>query len=391
MHMQNIQTIHPSARGPEPEARIRSWGALVAVAAAALVAGCGNIPKAQVSYYLATTTVSVQVIRSVLCDAANSPVVATTVVPTVTHQADVVKNKVQKLDLNWFRATLSDADVKVELFDDGRLKAVNASTTGQGEAVLKAAMSLVTALAAPVVSSQSVLSATATAAEAEAACKQINTQNGGDPILVFYSGVLDLNPEGSQVTIKPEAASRHYADLVAPLIGTMCAVVSKNSNKTEDMTADKSTAERVGPVQAGDEFMERELMVRQPGWADFSVRAQPAGAACPTGEVPPLFSGRALVAQNGVLYGIPVPKPALFGKQSIGLVFAESGALTSLQYTTSEGGAAQALGGLNSLLTAAKGDTPAQKAADLNARADLIAAQQRLVQCTANRANCTKP
>lgn len=104
-------------------------------------------------------------------------------------------------------------------------------------------------------------------------------------------------------------------------------------------------------------------------------------------NAPPLVSARAPVAQFGGAYGIPVPKPAVLGKRSIGLVFAQSAALCSLQHS-SDCSAAQALWGLNSLLMAAKGDTPAQKAADVNARTDVIAVQQRLVLCLADPERC---
>ena len=368
--MQINRNKRTTAQKLETGTGVLRWGAVVA---AALLAGCGNIPKAQVGYYLATTKVSVQVIRSVLCNDAGNPVVATTVVPTIIHQADPAQ--AQWLDLNWFRATLSDADVKVELFDDGRLKSVNAKATGQGETIVKSAISLVTGMVAAVAAPE--VAATG-AKRLPTACEKIKAQNKGEPILIVYSGELDLNSEGSQGPINKEAASQLYASLVEPLIGTVCAVVAKGSSPS------------AGMAKVDDDFKGGVLKVRQPGWADFSVRAQPPGGACDT-AAPLIFSGRAQVAQFGIKepYDIPIPKPAAFGTQSVGLVFAESGALTSVQYT-SAGSATQALGGLNSLATAARGDTAAQKAADVKAQADLIAQQQRLVKCIADPANCPK-
>jgi hypothetical protein len=358
-----------TAHRPQTATGVLRWGA---VAAAALLAGCGNIPKGQVGYYLAKTKVSVQVTRSVLCNDAGSPVVATAVDPKVVHQAD--PEQAQWLNLNWFRATLSDADVKVELFDDGRLKSVNTKTTGQGETIVKSAIALVTGKSAPAAAPE-VASA---GVKPPTACEKIKAQNKGEPILVVYSGELDLKGEGSQGEIKVEAASQFYASLVEPLIGTVCAVVKKVPSPSQGMAA------------VDGDFKGGLLKVRQPGWADFSVRAQPPGVASCT-AAPLISSGRVQVAQFGIKepYGIPIPKPAAFGTQSVGLVFAESGALTSVQYTSS-GSATQALGGLNSLATAARGDTAEQKAADVKARADLIAQQQRLVKCIADPGNCPK-
>ena len=68
-------------------------------------------------------------------------------------------------------------------------------------------------------------------------------------------------------------------------------------------------------------------------------------------------------------------------------MFAESGALTSVQYATNTG-AGQALNVAASALTALQGETTAQKVAAVKAEADLIAQQQRLVQCLADPPSC---
>jgi hypothetical protein len=93
------------------------------------------------------------------------------------------------------------------------------------------------------------------------------------------------------------------------------------------------------------------------------------------------------VAQLGKDYQLPVPRAAAFGKQTFGAAFAESGALTSVQYV-SNSGAAGALGSANSLATIAQGETTSAKVAEVKAEADLIAQQQRLLQCQADPKSC---
>jgi len=73
----------------------------------------------------------------------------------------------------------------------------------------------------------------------------------------------------------------------------------------------------------------------------------------------------------------------------MGVEFAKSGSLSSLQHTNATG-AANAPGGLNLLLATAQGETKAQKALQVKAEADLIAQQQRLVLCIASPENCSK-
>lgn len=342
----------------------RAWGC-VSIGLAALLAGCGNIPNAKVSYQLATSVASVKVVRTVLCDAANFPVVFSTVTPGVSHRADSGQAKV--LDLDWFRSPWSDADVKLERYDDGRLKAVNAATTGQGEAILKAMSTVASAIAgiAPLNAPTSF----------PAECGFIANQNSGKPISISYEGAVDPDKPKQRQDINPEAASAHYARNVKNAIGEVCAFVD---------VADKPAM----PVDKIEGPGDRVVYARQPGWIDVKVYVASAADECkPAGQ--PLWSGRIPIAQAGIDYKIPIPRPAVFGKQAMGVAFAESGALSSLQYSSATG-AAQGFGGLNSLLAMAQGDTAAQQLVAVKVEADLIAQQQRLVLCMARPADCPK-
>jgi hypothetical protein len=87
------------------------------------------------------------------------------------------------------------------------------------------------------------------------------------------------------------------------------------------------------------------------------------------------------VSQMGALYKLPIPTPVLFGKEALAAAFAESGALTPVQFTSTTG-TGQALNVLSAGQTALKPETTTQKAADL------IAQQQRLVGCLADPKSC---
>lgn len=97
-----------------------------------------------------------------------------------------------------------------------------------------------------------------------------------------------------------------------------------------------------------------------------------------------VWSGELPVAQVGRPYNLPMPKALVFGKLAFGVSFAESGALTSVQYTSNTG-LGQALNVTSAAVTAAQGETAA-KAAALKAEADVIAEQQRLARCLADQA-----
>ena len=83
---------------------------------------------------------------------------------------------------------------------------------------------------------------------------------------------------------------------------------------------------------------------------------------------------------------LPIPKPALFGKQTFALTLTESGRITSLGYGRTAGapGARNAVGSLAGEQTAE--DTA--EAAALKAAADLIAQQARLNTCVLKPTEC---
>ena len=211
----------------------------------------------------------------------------------------------------------------------------------------------------------------------EAECDFIAAQNQGKPITTIYEGKVGLESIGTPTEIEPDVASKFFADNVVTAIGKVWAVAKKKGEPKAPVT-------NTGQGGGGP-----SLAVQQPGWVDFDVKVvlPEKVSGNRTGAVE--FSGRATIAQFGVPYQLPVPRPAAFGKQTFGAAFLESGALSSVQYS-SAAGATQALGALNTLLTAAQGSTTAQAAAEVKAQADLIVQQQRLVLCQADPENCPK-
>jgi hypothetical protein len=91
--------------------------------------------------YLTKTKVSFHVVRTVACDGNNFLIISNAFPPAVTSAADRTKRRTVTLAM--LKGTLSDSDVKFDLYDDGRLKNFNATSTGEGEAALKTVISIV--------------------------------------------------------------------------------------------------------------------------------------------------------------------------------------------------------------------------------------------------------
>ena len=327
-----------------------------AFAGAALAcAGCAQLPDGTVHYYLARTTVGFKAVRTVACTKDGALVSATTLTPAVVHAAD--RSEAFAIPLAHLKGRLADGDLKVELYDDGRLKSVNATATGEGEAVLKAAMTIAETLAA----------ATLGAVDGKAACDV--GASDGKPRTLSYEGEIDVSAPSGPQALRPDP----NAQALLATIGGVCATVER---VTPPATAFAYAR------QPGDAV----IHVRAPGTARVVVRTGDLASRC--SAEPPVWKGDIVSADlgRGHEYALPIPRPPLFGKQVFAATFQESGALSSVQYS---GGSASA-SALETLGAAVSGvaGAAAARAQQLKAESDLIEQQERIVRCRADPPSC---
>lgn len=331
---------------------------LLITALAGIFSGCASLPDAKVGYYLAQSGVKLKVIRTVACDKKNNVIVASSATPAVTHMADL--NQFVEIDLAGLKGPFSDTDVKFDFFDDGRLRNVNTTSTGQGETILKTVTTIIGG-GAPGAASPAIFND-------PGICADINNATGNEPLTLIYEGEVDLNSKDKQ-QIKPDISSTPMATKLIDIIGS----VNVSVGKTEVPKAPLTNLTKSSKIV---------IKARQPGLMGIVVTAD-----IKTLELKKLWEGQLPVAQFGIPYELPIQKPALFGKEVFAAAFSESGALTSVQYVNNTG-AGQVLNVVNSAMTSLRGETTAQKALDVKAEADLIAEQQRLVQCQADHSKC---
>ena len=338
------------------------------------VGGCSHIPNADVGYYLTRTDVNVAVVRTVTCDANNHVLVANAATPTVLHSADTSQRKV--VPLASMAGVFRDADLKFEYFEDGRLKGLNGTSTGQGESILKTAAAVVGAMAP----FGMVKKDDSAAAEKEkeprkvvphpTECAFIKKAGDDKPITLTYQRRIELAAApSSPVDIPPDVGSRYYASRLAKVLD---GVQVRFGSPQEQPVPVKGTLR-------GDGYM---MPARHPALLRLTVET-----LCPDCRPEVIWDGRIPVAHLGTEYEIPLPAARFFGKQATVLGFSESGALTNLQYGTS-GGAGEVLNAVTNGLTTYQGRTSAE-AAQVKAEADLIAQQQRLLKCRTAPDTCT--
>jgi hypothetical protein len=329
-----------------------------AAAAILACAGCAQLPDATIHYYLARTTVTFKAVRTVACTAQGKLVSATTVTPTVSHRAD--RSETLAIPLAHLKAVFADGDIKVDLYEDGRLKGVNATATGQAEPILKAAMTIAETVAAV---------PQGAVPDKESACDRVRAAGDGKSRTFTYEGEIDVSVASGPQPLRPDPDAEELLDA----IGGVCA----------------SVAEVMPPAGAFD-YARRPgdvvIRVRPPGVARVVVRTGNLTSRCQA--EPPVWKGDIATAQlgKGHEFALPMPAPPLFGKQVFAATFQESGALSSVQYssTSGTGSALETLGAAASGVTSAA----AARTAQLKAESDVIEQQERLVRCRADPSSC---
>ena len=347
------------------------------------VSGCPSLPDVTAGYYLPRTSVSLHVIRTFACNTAKEVFTTSTVTATVTHSADLAKR--QTVVLKSLDGAISDSDFQVQFYEDGRLKGINSSTTGQGEAVIKALVG-VAAIAFG--------AAQAPGPNAPAACSL--SADPSKPVTVTFTRDVDFSDIGSKTStgaekltsdqvIDPDPDSQQTFIRTRDALGYECVHVEKLTLKPD--SKGNPIPDVPGLENATNARKYVELTLQQPARVALKVWTSADSSCSFKSDTKPSWAGESEVAQLGTMYSLPIPKAVLFGKLQLSLALAESGALTTLEYSKQSAAPSMATAAQDVSARLAP-ETAAQKAADLKAESDIIAQQHRLVRCKANPTTC---
>jgi hypothetical protein len=340
----------------------RFFAASLAALGIAAVGGCSSLPDVTVSYFPAKATTTLAVTQSIDCDAQKQHLFFVySVVPTTVYSSDLSQAP-HTLHIRDLDGTFSDVATTFNLTDDGRLKSINASTTGEAEAIVKAAASLVTTLGA--------LAAAAPAASPP--CDVVTAWGGGKPVSLTYTQVLNYGNafSGGTYSLAPAPGNE---DLYRQLKDHLPSIaLYADPPKIVPRAASGPSATTGDVLLALNDTASTALTVKVHDAIDGDVA---------------IWNGVATIPEGSIYY-LPIPKSALFGKQVFTLSLSDAGAITSVGYEK-DNGAAGVLNSVNSAAGAEKPTTAADEAAQLKAQADIIAQQARLVRCNAQPSACT--
>jgi hypothetical protein len=297
-----------------------------------LLGACASTPDVTVQYYPARAITTFTTTQNVACTHDDMTlIVANTVTATTEYSADTTKPP-HRLHVKDLDNPLADASLSVDLFGDGRLKGINASSTGQGQAVISAGAELAGVL---------VPLAGASPGRAPSklpACAVLKNWSDGKAALSFVKSVdLAQLSVGTAVTLNDDKTAMSDPALYERLSDVLPEISLEVSQK--------SSVPRPAAYAPGDDRDALELTLHDTSTVRLDFHSTDR-----------ISFGRHWLGAKIVTipgpddYVLPIPKAALFGGQTFSLTLSESGAVTALSYGKTSGAPA-ALGAANSVAT----------------------------------------
>lgn len=362
--------------------------------------GCASTPDVELGYYHARSEIEAEVTRTLTCSGGDTLVEASDVKLTTKHLAD--RKNSASINAAALSGWFADSNITLQRYSDGRLKGINTSTEGKGETILTSAVSLATSLlpAAGV--------APAKQTEMQALCTEIGTtpiKNSRkvtpNTVVITYKTTMSVTNEDCQnQEVEPTSKSLPTRTKLAnaltnigagggglhrldDLIGKVDLNLTLGSNnRCHANGIDTSDRILFGADKRRERPGELNLEMRRTEQATVSVVASNN-----IGYTLDLEAGQSIEVAGQGLYFLPIPKAKLFGGNQFELEVEDNGAVTKIGYKTTSG-AGQVFASGQAFDAATSGATYAEKAKEAKAKADLLAATQRIAVCQADPANC---
>lgn len=324
------------------------------------LSSCASIPDVTYKYYKTDWKTTIKITQTVGCnsDKTNALILNTPDIKTSYFsnlEKDPIKIKIKDLE-----TLSSDASITMELTTDGRLQAINQESVGQGEAIIKSAVSLATAA----IGAKGMNMSFSNKGKVVPECSVLSEWSD-KPVSLVYLATIDSNTQVDEIIeLSPAPQSKFLYDKLSAILPNFKATITKKTDLISGPSFTKKDSTNVVLL----ELQEMESV-------SLSIRS----------DKDPSEVGDAIIfAPKDKTHTVPIPKAALFGKQTFAIKLSEAGSVTSIGYGKTTG----VTGALNSLDSIAKSQSASAEAADLKAQADLIVQQQRLVSCQTKPKDC---
>jgi hypothetical protein len=338
------------------------------------LAACSSIPDVRYSYYLPTSATTISITQTIACNTENTALLVTTTPSITTNYTADYESGPYRVGIKQFEGPMStfvDSNATFTFTEDGRLKTVNQDSTGQGEAVVKSAVTLGTTLT-------------------KFGLFALKGKNG-DGVKPICDAIAKLSPDG-----KGTSATLSYnwtGDLEQKFGSSFNPELVSSSRATfQKINVGAGLPQPAIIVGAAKSIGSRAIYSHACGMADPAVvelklKETKVAEVKVDDKLNAIWNGAVTVPIKKGVYCLQIPEAAIFGSQKFALQLSDAGAITSITYGKGSG-AAGALNAANSIATAVQPEADAARAADIKAQADIIAQQQRLMRCQTNPSTC---
>jgi hypothetical protein len=383
-----------------------------------VLSGCASMPAVTEDYYFPKASIKFTITQTIGCMPDNKQLISAVSVTAAPAAVADLDGEIGHFHYRSDDNTVVDTDLVFKYTLDGRLSAVNSTSTGEAGTIVKSAVALATSVATRAVGPQGA----PTEADIIAACAVVDRFGAGGA------------KAGTGAAASPKTLSLTYTLSTSAIVdaGNAVQIIPDDTNTGEApwrpgqpvrVQADINSRvayDALHKIIPGLEFVVSPLGAAQP----LSTRAvwEPNPAAGDTKASDPAHyldgagfaplqlnkvarAGMQIIGPGGdwsrpvpiwksyfqlpvrdyLFLPVPVGKP--FGKATFALTLAEDGSIASLEYAKNSG-AADALAAAGAVATALKPPNAAAEAASLGAQADEIYEQRRLVICRTAPASC---
>lgn len=337
---------------------------------ACVLSGCAStMPDVDIGYYLPKAQTKLTVVHAFACNADNTNhVVASGATAATTYESDFSRGR-KTVPLKRIIGTANSGSASFTLTDDGRLSGINTSSTGAGEDIVKGILSIAKTVA--------------TLGEKQPKdplCEHV-VKAWGEKGVVSVTLTATFNPTTlpAVAQLSPDPASMPLK-IALNSVGIQLPDILLEADNGQEVDAG-TVASASGQDNSSQMAMLTLSRVRRVALHAYVNRDKSADILNARLLVP--FAGSETNSERT----IPIPQAPFFGGQTFVLALSDAGTVTTLTYGK-ESGTAAGLNTFNAAMAAFTPKSAADKAAEIQAKADLIAQTQRLAACEASPKDC---
>jgi len=383
-----------------------------------LMSGCASLPDAQILYYPAKTDVTATFIQNLTCDENKTTIFQSGRLTTsLAHSADLGK-KPNSINLKDFEGSLTDGNISVTHYPDGRLNTINAISTGRGQQIISSVVSIAGSFLG-VGGGQFAALSTIDPNQIKAVCTVIHpdAKSNSNVMALTYEAKFDSSTPDTMVVVQkdektdeklnpntlinfvPNSATELNLQKInavingASIFSTNLKLDKRPSHKNnknnclikykKKKKSGTNDEEKYDCLESNkfDGLEANTVLIKVQNSVEYTLKVARSfnNKLFPPEMRTPVSDTKIRIASDK-FYHVPFQTKPIFGTSTSGLTLTPMGSVAAVNYNSTSGTSA-ALDSITTILDEFQTPTSAERATE-------IAQEQRLLRCIANPAEC---